>query len=78
MSQSRMGSFIEACTHTAVGFVFSILLSLIVYPLFGHAFTLMENVGITTIFTLASIIRGYFVRRWFNARIHAFATKLSQ
>lgn len=68
MTQTRRGSFIEACTHTIVGFIFSILLSLIVYPLFGHSFTLLENVGITTIFTVASIGRGYVIRRWFNRR----------
>jgi len=78
VSQTKLSSFIEACTHTAIGFIFSILLSLIVYPIFGHSFTLMQNVGITTIFTIASIGRGYFVRRWFNARIHKVAEKFSK
>lgn len=78
MSQTKLSSFIEACTHTAIGFIFSILLSLIVYPIFGHSFTLMQNIGITTIFTVASIGRGYFVRRWFNARIHKTAMQLAK
>lgn len=75
--QSKISSFIEACVHTAVGFVISLLLSLIVYPLFGHSFSLAQNVGITFIFTISSIARGYAVRRWFNAKIHKFAEDLS-
>lgn len=77
MEQTKLGSLIEACINTAIGFIGSILLSLIVYPLFGHSFTLAQNAGITTIFTVWSIARGYAVRRWFNARIHAAAQRLA-
>lgn len=66
MSQTRRQSMIETVVGTAAGFVFSILLSIVVYPLFGHSFTLAQNAGITVIFTLASIARGYGVRRFFN------------
>jgi len=76
MNQSRLGSFIEATINTGIGFVMSILLSMIVYPMFGHAFTLAQNVGITAIFTIASIARSYCVRRWFNAQIHGAAQRL--
>lgn len=67
--QSRLFSFIEAWSGTAIGFVVSIILAHIVYPLFGHSFSFMENVWITLIFTVASIIRSYVVRRAFN-RLH--------
>ena len=66
MSQTRRQSLIETVVGTAAGFVFSILLSIVVYPLFGHSFTLAQNAGITVIFTIASIARGYGVRRFFN------------
>lgn len=78
MSQSKVGSLLEALAHTGIGFIISILISLVIYPLFGHAFTLAENVGITIIFTVASIIRGYIIRRWFNDRIHNAAMKLAR
>lgn len=78
MSQSKLGSIVEALTHTAIGFVISILLSIVIYPMFGHTFTLMENIGITAIFTAASIIRGYVIRRFFNAHIHNAAMKLAR
>jgi hypothetical protein len=77
MNQTRIGSLIETCISTAIGFAVSIVLSLIVYPMFGHSFTLAQNIGITVIFTVASIVRSYVVRRWFNARIHEAAERLA-
>jgi Na+/H+ antiporter NhaA len=77
MTQTRFSSFLEACFNTAIGFVMSMLLSIVVYPMFGHSFTLTQNVGITLIFTVASILRGYVVRRWFNARIHEASQRLA-
>lgn len=67
MSQSRLHSFIEAWASTVIGFVMSMVLSAVVFPAFGHAFTLMQNFWITLIFTVASILRGYLIRRWFNS-----------
>ena len=67
MTQTRLQSLIEALVNVALGMVISVLLSLVVYPAFGHAFTLAQNIGITVIFTVASILRSYVVRRWFNA-----------
>ena len=63
--QSRRRSLVEALVGTAIGFISSVLLSLIVYPLHGHAFTFAQNVSITLIFTIFSILRGYGVRRFF-------------
>lgn len=77
MNQSRLGSLVEATINTAIGFVMSILLSMIVYPMFGHAFTLAQNIGITAIFTIASIARSYCVRRCFNAQIHGAAQRIA-
>lgn len=76
-AQSRLGSFIEACMNTAIGFMTTLVLAPIVYPLFGHAFTLAQNLGITAIFTIVSILRGYAVRRWFNERIRNAARRLA-
>lgn len=66
MTQSRRMSLVETIAGVAIGFAVSLGLSYVVYPLFGHAFTLAQNVGITVIFTVASIIRSYVVRRAFN------------
>ena len=66
MTQSRRMSLIETVAGVVIGFTVSVLASLVVYPAFGHSFTLGQNVGITLIFTAMSIARGYLVRRFFN------------
>ena len=43
----------------------SVVLTAVVMPAYGHAVTLGENLQITGIFTVASIARGYMVRRAF-------------
>lgn len=66
MSQSRLSSLAETCMSIAIGFVVSLVLTALVLPAYGHAVTFAENVQITAIFTAASIVRGYLVRRAFN------------
>lgn len=66
IQQTRRQSLIETLAGVAIGFAVSVLASLVIYPLFGHAFSLSQNVGITVVFTVLSIVRGYGVRRFFN------------
>jgi membrane protein implicated in regulation of membrane protease activity len=66
MSQSRMSSLAETCLSIAIGFLVSLILTAAVLPAYGHAVTLGQNLQITGIFTVASIIRSYLVRRAFN------------
>jgi hypothetical protein len=75
VNQTRLASLAEATINTAIGFVMSVLLSAVVYPLFGFQVTLAQNLAITAIFTIASIARGYAVRRWFNARIKSLVQR---
>lgn len=77
MDQSRLGSFIEVCINTAVGLLTAFVLGIVVYPWFGHAFTVPQNAGISAVFTVVSLLRGYIVRRWFNARIRAAAERMA-
>jgi len=67
MSQTRRMSLIETCASIAIGFVVSVVITAIVMPAYGHAVSLVDNVQITLIFTVASIVRGYYVRRMFVA-----------
>lgn len=64
--QSRTHSAIESALNIAVGFVISLGITAIVMPAFGHHISLPENVAITSIFTLASLLRSYALRRLFN------------
>lgn len=64
--QTRRQSLIETMAGVAIGFAVSMALSAIVYPMHGHSFTVAQNASITVIFTIASVARGYAVRRLFN------------
>lgn len=66
MSQSRRQSIVETCASTAIGFGIAYVASYCVLPLFGHRVTPADNFWITTIFTVISLVRGYYVRRMFN------------
>lgn len=67
--QSRFESFIEANVGTWTGFVGSFLINLACYK---WALPIMGLVATTTLATVLctvwSLIRGYYVRRFFNAR----------
>lgn len=59
-------SAIEAITSTAVGFLVSLALTFTVLPAFGYAVSAPDAWGITLIYTAASILRAYAIRRAFN------------
>jgi polyferredoxin len=64
--QTRRVSAIETIVSTAAGFLVSLLLTFTVLPSFGYAVTSGHAWGITAIYTAASLLRGYVVRRVFN------------
>lgn len=67
MTQSRRGSLAEAVTNTAIGWAINLTANMVVLPLFGFDVTLSQAVGIGVIFTVISVARSYFVRRFFNS-----------
>lgn len=66
MSQSKKQSAVETVIGTFVGILTSMVTQAIIYPMYGFQVTFMENVGITFIFTVVSLVRGYLIRRFFN------------
>ena len=66
MSQSRISSLAETCVSIAIGFLVSMVITAWLLPAYGHPVSLVDNLQITAIYTVASIIRGYVVRRAFN------------
>ena len=77
MNQTRIGSLIEACMNVLIGFLVSIVVTAIVLPAYGHPVSWGDNLQITGIFTVTSIVRTYFLRRFFVARLHAAAQGLA-
>ena len=64
--QSKKHSLIESVTQTVVGLVVSFGIQLVIYPILNIPVTLSQNVIITSVFFVASIGRGYIIRRIFN------------
>lgn len=69
-SQSRRASLLEAILNTSTGFFTSLLTQWMVFPIFGFHPVLSENLTITAIFTIVSVVRSYVWRRIFNT-LHA-------
>jgi len=63
--QTKKHSIIESITQTIIGLGTSILIQVILYPIMGIPVTFSQNLIITAVFFIVSIIRGYLVRRWF-------------
>jgi hypothetical protein len=64
--QSKSLSLFESLFQTIVGLFISIVIQLILYPMLKIEVSFNQNLVITFVFFLASIIRGYFIRRFFN------------
>jgi hypothetical protein len=77
MTQTRLGSFIEACINVAIGFAINFMANILILPLIGFHITVGQNLFIGVLYTVISVARSYCVRRWFNARIHATAQRLA-
>jgi hypothetical protein len=66
MSQSKKLSFIEAVTNTAIGLLLALALNAALMSFIGVQATLMQNAFIVIGHTVVSVLRSYFVRRFFN------------
>jgi len=66
--QSKKLSLLESTIQTSIGLVTSILIQLILYPLMDIPVTFKQNLIITFVFFVVSILRGYFIRRYFTKR----------
>jgi len=76
--QTKVESLIETVTNTAIGFVIAFCLWPIVAWLVGYDYSTGTNLLITSIFTVASIVRGYIIRRWFNYGIKRFSIRIAK
>ena len=66
MKQSPKKSLIESITQTVIGLGTSILIQVILYPLMGIPVSIGQNIIITLVFFVVSILRGFIVRRIFE------------
>lgn len=67
MSQSKFGSLLEAISNTVLGYVIAITVMTWLYKVYDVPITPSQVVQITAIMTVVSILRGYLLRRMYNA-----------
>ena len=58
-------SLIESVANTGAGFLVSLVLQLSLFSLMGIETTTTQNLTMSGVFTLASWVRGYLMRRLF-------------
>jgi hypothetical protein len=66
MPQSKKLSAIESISNVFIGLITSFLIQLVLYPMLNIPVTVTQNLIITFVFFIASFIRGYLIRRYFN------------
>jgi hypothetical protein len=66
MSQTSLGSFVEAWANIVVGFTINYASNLLIFPLFGMHISLVNNFYMGLIFTAISLARSFLLRRYFN------------
>lgn len=62
----KRAALIESLVNVGFGYLVALALTYTVRPIFGHHPTVGDGIGISLIFTLASIVRTYIVRRFFQ------------
>lgn len=68
--QSRVESAVEAVCNVGSGFIVAMFVwQFVAAPLYGYEVTLVDNVGLTAIFTVVSIARSFVWRRFFEGYI---------
>lgn len=64
--QSKKMSLFETVSNTLVGFWLAVLTNMLLFPLFGLPAPFAQSCWIAMVFTILSIFRGYYMRRFFN------------
>jgi membrane protein implicated in regulation of membrane protease activity len=64
--QSKQKSLIESIVNTFVGLLVTLLFSPFIYWVCGVEISYIQMSYATVLFTILSILRNYFIRRFFN------------
>jgi len=73
--QSKRMSIIESFINVFSGYFISVLIYITIMPLYGYPVTVSHSVQVTMIFSIASILRLYLLRRCFNWFLLKFSKK---
>jgi phosphotransferase system glucose/maltose/N-acetylglucosamine-specific IIC component len=75
VNQTRAVSLVEQVLNVGSGFALSFVIWQTVGPLLGYVVDYATNFLLTATFTVASLVRGYCWRRFFNAGLHQSVTR---
>ena len=64
--QTKRGSLIETISNIVVGLMVSLVVNATVFPWLGFHISSSQNITLTLIYTVISIVRSYILRRTFN------------
>ena len=64
--QSNKKSIIESLVNTISGLIIGLSIQLLMYPILEIEVTTQQNLLLTLVFFIVSVIRGYIIRRLFN------------
>jgi putative flippase GtrA len=64
-SQTRSMSLVESIANTGAGFLVSLVLQISLFSLMSIETTTSQNIVMSGVFTVASLVRGYVMRRVF-------------
>lgn len=64
--QTKKRSFKEAIINTLIGYLITLICSPALYWVCGIEYHTSQLCLVTLLFTILSVVRGYFVRRFFN------------
>ena len=64
--QTKKMSLIETVSSVIIGFIVALISQQVIFPILGIEVTFSENIILGIFFTVVSIVRGYYVRRFFN------------
>ena len=67
--QSKVESFLESLANVSLGYIIAVLSQLLIFPMFDIVTEFQDNLLIAFYFTLISLVRSYFIRRFFNTGI---------
>lgn len=77
MTQTRLGSLIEAIINVLIGFGINFTANMLIFPLFGFHISPGANLALGLIYTVISVVRSYAARGWFNARLQRLASAVA-
>lgn len=77
MNQSKRESLVEALLNTLIGYIVALMFWPVVCYLYDITYSHGQNLGVTALFSVVSIVRAYIVRRYFNARLKRAASSIA-